>query len=315
MTGAGGFLGGWLAGALLEAGRDVRAVDRKLLPEWWQAHEGAGNLTYDLGDYLLCGLAAEGCDTVFHFAADMGGRGFIDAHPADCMLSVAPTAHMLKASADAGVRTFVYASSACVYRSDAQESAQATPLREDRDAYPADPDGEYGWEKLFSERMTLAFGDRMRTRAARLHGIYGPCGSWGGGREKAPAAMCRKVAQAVISGGKEVEVWGDGQQARTFLYVTDAVDAVMLMADSDYGRPLNVGSDELVTIDQLAELAMDAAGVKLGIRHVPGPQGPRGRSSDNALVSEHLGWKPRVSVAEGMELTYRWVYDQARAAA
>ncbi|MFJ2739475.1 NAD-dependent epimerase/dehydratase family protein [Streptomyces sp. NPDC087440] len=316
VTGAGGFIGGHLTRALLDEGLRVRGVDRKPLTAWYQAHPEADNLVRDVD--LLDGCTdamagAEGAE-VFHLAADMGGMGFIENHKADCMLSVLSSTHMLLAARDAGAGRYFYSSSACVYAAGKQTEADVTALREE-DAYPAMPEDGYGWEKLFSERMARHFREDfgLATRTARYHNVYGPYGTWTGGREKAPAAACRKVALAVLTGTDEVEIWGDGEQTRSFTYIDDCVEGTLRLARSQFVDPLNIGSDQLVSINQLFAIVEGIAGVRLKHRHIPGPLGVRGRNSDNTRIVKELGWEPETPLTVGLERTYRWVYDQVSA--
>ncbi len=312
VTGAGGFIGGHLARTLLEAGASVRCVDRKPLSEWYQVHESAESWTADLDDLTACRTAVEGSDVVYNLAADMGGMGFIETNKAFCMLSVLESTHMLLAARDAGVNRFFYSSSACVYAAGKQTTADVTALQEE-DAYPADAEDGYGWEKLFTERMCRHFREDfgLETRVARYHNVYGPHGTWAGGREKAPAAVCRKVAEAVLSGVHEIEIWGDGAQSRSFMYVDDCVQGTLLITDRSFCDPVNLGSSELVTINQLVDLVEEIAGVRLA-RHynLSAPQGVRGRNSDNTLMLERYAWEPSTALAQGLETTFRWVYDQ-----
>ncbi|MFC3573666.1 NAD-dependent epimerase/dehydratase family protein [Streptomyces yaanensis] len=315
VTGAGGFIGGHLTRALLAEGRSVRAVDRKPLRDWYQVHDGALNVVRDVSLLDSCHEVLDGgAGEVYHLAADMGGMGFIESNKAACMLSVLSSTHMLLAARDAGVGRYFYSSSACVYAAHKQTEAEVLPLREE-DAYPAMPEDGYGWEKLFSERMARHFREDygLTTRVARYHNVYGPFGTWTGGREKAPAAACRKVAQAVLTGGQEIEIWGDGEQTRSFTYIDDCVEGTMRLARSECAEPLNIGSDRLVSINQLYAIVEQIAGVRLEHRHVPGPLGVRGRNSDNTRVRKELGWEPEVSLLDGLEATYRWVYDQVTA--
>lgn len=315
VTGGGGFIGGHVVARLRAQGcTRLRAVDVKPPAAWHQTFPDVENLQLDLREKAACERAAAGARFVFHFAADMGGMGFIETHRADCMLSVLIDTHMLLAARDAGVERLFYASSACVYAADKQRSADVRPLRES-DAYPAEPEDGYGWQKLFTERMCRHFAEDygLATRVARYHNVYGPHGSWDGGREKAPAAICRKVAQAVVRGERTIDIWGDGEQTRTFLYVDDCVAGTQALMASDVGEPLNVGSDELVTINGLVDVVEEIAGVRLERRYRPdAPQGVRGRSSDNTLVRRKLGWAPSISLCDGMQATYRWIYDEVR---
>ncbi|WP_030269301.1 NAD-dependent epimerase/dehydratase family protein [Streptomyces sp. NRRL B-24484] len=315
VTGAGGFIGGHLTGALLAEGLTVRAVDRKPQEDWYQVHAGAQNLVRDLSLREACEEAmAGGAGEVYHLAADMGGMGFIESHKADCMLSVLSSTHMLLAAREHGARRYFYSSSACVYAADKQTDAAVLPLREE-DAYPAMPEDGYGWEKLFTERMARHFREDfgLATRTGRYHNVYGPYGTWDGGREKAPAAACRKVATAVLTGSDEIEIWGDGEQTRSFTFIDDCVTGTLRLARSEVTEPLNIGSDQLVTVNQLYALVEEIAGVRLRHRHVPGPLGVRGRNSDNTRIVKELDWAPSVPLLTGLEKTYRWVHDQVRA--
>jgi GDP-D-mannose 3',5'-epimerase len=312
VTGAGGFIGGHLVARLLQDGAQVRAVDSKPLGEWHQRLPGADSRVLDVSLPDSCREAVDGVTEVYNLAADMGGMGFIEGNKALCMLSSLISTHMLVASRDAGVDRYFYSSSACVYAEDKQQSAEAKPLAES-DAYPAMPEDGYGWEKLFSERMARHFLEDfgLQTRVARYHNVYGPKGTWRGGREKAPAAICRKVAEAVLTGRGTIEIWGDGKQSRSFMYIDDCVEGTLRIARGDTPEPLNLGSSELVTIDELVSLVEDIAGVKLERRYdTSAPQGVRGRNSDNTLIRERIGWEPSVPLREGMETTYAWVAEQ-----
>jgi len=315
VTGAGGFIGGHLTKALLAEGRTVRAVDIKPLDEWYQAHDGAENLTRDVSllDHAR-EITAGGAGEVFNLAADMGGMGFIENHKADCMLSVLTSTHVLMAAKEAGVDRFFYSSSACVYAADKQTDVDVVALKEE-DAYPAMPEDGYAWEKLFSERLARHFREDfgVATRIGRYHNVYGPNGTWTGGREKAPAAACRKVAMAVLTGETEVEIWGDGEQTRSFMYVDDCITGTLKVTRGDYVEPINIGSAEMVSINQLFRIVQDIAGIELRYKHVPGALGVRGRNSDNTLIQKEFGWEPSTRLADGLEVTYRWVYDQAKA--
>jgi len=317
VTGAGGFIGGHLIVDLLRRGHAVRAVDLKPLEDWYQVHGEADNLSLDLRLADACGQAVAEASEVYNLAADMGGMGFIESNKALCMLSVLINTHMLQASVAAGVERFFFSSSACVYAQDKQSSADVTALKES-DAYPATPEDGYGWEKLFSERMCRHFQEDfgLHTRVARYHNVYGPHGTWAGGREKAPAAICRKVAEAVLSGNHEIEIWGDGEQTRSFTYIDDAIYGTTALMDSDLEAPVNLGSSELVTINQLVDIVEEIAGVELHRRYnLDAPKGVRGRNSDNSLLRERLGWEPSISLHEGLEKTYSWIHAQASARA
>jgi GDP-D-mannose 3',5'-epimerase len=313
VTGAGGFIGGHLVGELLRAGHTrVRAIDRKPLDSWHQLHDGVENVVADLTRRESCERACDGAAEVFQLAADMGGMGFIETHKADCMLSVLINTHMLLAARDAGVGRFFYASSACVYAADKQTDPRVTALRED-DAYPAMPEDGYGWEKLFSERMCRHFRDDfgLETRIARYHNVYGPLGTWEGGREKAPAAICRKAVEAKLSGDHSIEIWGNGEQTRSFMYIDDCLTGTRRIARGDCSEPLNLGSNELVSINQLVGLVEEIAGLKLTRYYDPdAPLGVNGRNSDNTRIREFLDWEPSTPLRVGLEKTYKWIHDE-----
>jgi len=312
ITGAGGFVGGHLTAELLRQGREVRAVDCKPLDEWHQVFEAADNRVLDVSGVEACREAVDGASEVFNLAADMGGMGFIEGNKALCMLSVLPSTQMLIAAREAGVERFFYSSSACVYAAEKQVNPEVTALTE-ADAYPAMPEDGYGWEKLFSERMCRHFLEDfgLETRVARYHNVYGPQGAWTGGREKAPAAICRKVAEAVLSGSHEIEIWGDGKQTRSFMYIDDCVEGTLKIAGGPRTEPLNLGSAELVTIDGLVDTVEEIAGAELQRRYrLDAPQGVRGRNSDNTLIRETYGWEPSISLREGLGRTYQWVAEQ-----
>jgi GDP-D-mannose 3', 5'-epimerase len=313
VTGAGGFIGGHLVARLREQGvEDIRGVDRAPLDGWYQRFDDVDNRTADLQELFACQSACEGIDVVYNLAADMGGMGFIENNKALCMLSVLISTHMLEAARQAGVRRFFYSSSACVYAAGKQESPEVEPLRES-DAYPAMPEDGYGWEKLFSERMARHYYEDfgLETRVARYHNVYGPHGTYHGGREKAPAAICRKVAAAVLDGTEEIEIWGDGKQTRSFTYIDDCVEGTLRLTASDVREPLNVGSAELVTINDLVDIVEGIAGISLKRNYnLSAPQGVRGRNSDNTLIADRLGWAPSVGLRDGLLDTYRWVFDE-----
>ena len=315
VTGAGGFIGGHLVGELRNRGvSSIKAVDIKDRRGWYQWFDDVENLTLDVSDIEACKKAVAGVDTVFNLAADMGGMGFIENNKALCMLSVLTSTHMLVAARDADVERFFYSSSACVYAADKQTDTDVTALRE-ADAYPAQPEDGYGWEKLFTERMCRHFREDfgLATRVARYHNVYGPFGTYDGGREKAPAAICRKVAKAKLSGDHRIEIWGDGQQTRSFMYIDDCLEGTLRITDSDVLEPLNLGSNELVTINGLVDIVESIAGIKLERSYVrDAPQGVRGRNSDNTKIQQYLGWEPSVSLTDGLEKTYRWIYDSLR---
>ncbi len=314
VNGAGGFIGGHMVKRLKGEGHWVRGVDIK-------HHEYARSVADefilgDLCDQRVIADAVDGIDEVYQFAADMGGAGYIFTgdHDADVMRNSATiNLNSLHYGTQAGVKKFFYSSSACIYPAYNQEDAQ-NPKCSEGSAYPAAPDSEYGWEKLFSERLYLSYMRNygVQVRVARFHNIFGIEGTWTGGKEKAPAAMCRKVAEA--EDGGEIEIWGDGEQTRSFLYVDECVEGVRRLVDSDFSGPVNIGSEEMVTINQLAEMVMQIAGKKLAIRHIEGPLGVRGRNSDNHMIAEKLEWKPTRPLREGMEKTYNWIHQQVMTA-
>ncbi len=313
VCGAGGFIGGHLVKDLLAKGVNVvRAVDVKPLDEWYQTSKGVENLSLDLRDRANCQTAANGTDVVFQLAADMGGMGFIENNKALCMLSVLTNTHMLMAAREAGVERFFFSSSACVYNGDKQTNPDVVALKEE-DAYPALPEDGYGWEKLFSERMCRHFEEDygLTARVARYHNVYGPLGTYDGGREKAPAAMCRKVIEAKQSGKHEIEIWGDGHQTRSFMYIDDCTYGTQAILESEIDEPINLGSSELVTINQLVDIVEDIAGIKLERRYnLHAPKGVNGRNSDNTLIHKYLGWEPSIKLRDGMEKTYAWIESQ-----
>ncbi len=313
VTGAGGFIGGYLVKDLVEKGfTKIRAVDLKPKSEWYQIFEDAENVTLNLEEKKNCERAVRDVRFVYNLAADMGGMGFIENNKAACMLSVLINTHLLMAASENGSEKFFYASSACVYNSVKQNHPNNLGLKE-LDAYPASPEDGYGWEKLFSERMCRHFSEDfgIQTRIARYHNVYGPNGTWDGGREKAPAAICRKVAQAKHSGNHEIEIWGDGQQTRSFTFIDDTVFGTQLIMNSDFLEPLNLGSDEMVSINQLVTEVESIAGITLRRKYnLSAPKGVRGRNSDNTLIYNTLNWKPQTKLREGLEKTYKWIYDQ-----
>ncbi len=315
VCGAGGFIGGHLVADLLRQGADVRAVDVKPLGEWYQRFPEAENQELDLRGKEACEEAVREIELVYNLAADMGGMGFIENNKALCMLSVLINTHLVMACKEAGVARYFYASSACVYAADKQTDPNVTALKEE-DAYPAMPEDGYGWEKLFSERMCRHFREDfgLETRIARYHNVYGPHGTYDGGREKAPAAICRKVIEAKLSGKNEIEVWGDGKQTRSFMWIDDCVKGTQMILGGDFVDPLNLGSSELVSINQLVDIVEEIAGMKLKRRYnLSAPKGVNGRNSDNTLIEKVFGWEPSTRLRDGLERTYAWIYDQMTA--
>jgi GDP-D-mannose 3', 5'-epimerase len=312
VTGAGGFIGHHMVSYLKSLGYWVRGADIKL-PEFEDSLADEFELT-DLRQWDDCRKVTREVDEVYQLAADMGGIGYITAFRAHVARNnVLINAHMLEAAAESGVSRYFYSSSACIYPMSLQESEDVTPLKEE-DAYPAEPEEGYGWEKLYAEKLCQYYAEegKLDTRVARFHNVYGPVGTFEGGREKAPAAICRKVALA--SDGGEIEVWGDGQQTRSFMYVDDCVEGIYRIAQSDYSQPLNLGTDKLVTIDELVGLVAGIAGKTLTIRHDPSkPQGVRGRNSDNSRLREVLGWEPATPLEDGLRTTYGWIESELRA--
>jgi nucleoside-diphosphate-sugar epimerase len=312
VAGGGGFIGGHLVVALLDRGFQVRAVDIKPLDEWCQLPEDVEALQLDLSRLSDCKTAVRDVDTVYNLAADMGGMGFIEAHKAECMLSVLINTHLLMAAREERSHRYFFSSSACVYNADKQTDSNVTALAES-DAYPAMPEDGYGWEKLFSERMCRHFREDfgLQTRIARYHNVYGTYGTFDGGREKAPAALCRKIAEAVLSGRHEIEIWGDGEQTRSFMYADDCVEGTLKVAEGDSPEPVNVGSSELVSINQMVSMIEQIAGISVRRNYkLDAPLGVRGRNSDNTMIKAIYGWEPSIRLADGLELTYKWIYDE-----
>jgi len=313
--GGGGFIGASLIAELRRQGHTkLRSVDIRPIEEWYQCFDDVENLQLDLREKESCITSCEGASEVYNLAADMGGMGFIENNKALCMLSVLINTHLLMAANDAGVDRFFYSSSACVYAADKQTDPNVTALKEE-DVYPAMPEDGYGWEKLFSERMCRHFEEDfgLQGRVARFHNVYGPFGTWEGGREKAPAAICRKVIEAVRTGNHSIEIWGDGKQTRSFMYIDDCIKGIQMFAHSDLSEPLNLGSNELVTINQLVDIVEAIAGVKLTRSYnLNAPKGVNGRNSDNEKIKQFFGWEPSIKLREGMKKTYEWIDSEYR---
>jgi GDP-D-mannose 3', 5'-epimerase len=315
VTGAGGFIGHHLVARLKREGRWVRGVDIKP-PEFGETEADEFEIL-DLRRWPAALQATRGADEVYALAADMGGMGFISCHHAEILHNnLLINAHTLEAARVNGVRRYLYTSSACIYPEGLQETTAVRPLREE-DAYPAEPQDAYGWEKLITERLCMHYSADygIDTRTVRFHNIFGPLGTWRGGREKAPAALCRKVAVAKLTRNHVVEIWGDGEQTRSFCYIDDCVEGLLRLMRSEYRKPLNLGQDRMISINQLADMVAAAAGIAVEKRHVAGPQGVRGRNSDNTLLRTVLGWEPAVSLEDGIARTYAWIESQVAAAA
>jgi GDP-D-mannose 3', 5'-epimerase len=313
VTGAGGFIGGNLVAALREEGlKQIRAIDIKPFDEWYQRFSDVENLTLDLNIKENCERAAKDASDIYNLAANMGGMGFIEHNKALCMLSVLINTQMLQAVVKYGVKRYFFSSSACVYNGDKQKTFEAPSLKEE-DAYPALAEDGYGWEKLFSERMCRHFREDfgLYTRVARFHNVYGPWGTWDGGREKAPAAICRKVIAAKVSGKHEIEIWGSGEQTRSFMYTDDCIKGIRLIMDSEILEPINLGSSEAVSVNHLVDIVEEIAGIKLKRKYdLSAPKGVKGRNSDNTLIQKYLNWEPSIPLRTGLEKTYAWIYDQ-----
>jgi nucleoside-diphosphate-sugar epimerase len=313
VTGGGGFIGGALVASFRQQGyKRIRAVDIKPLDHWYQRFSDVENLVLDLNEKQNCEIAARDARDIYNLAANMGGMGFIEKNKALCMLSVLINTHMLQAAKKYGAARYFYSSSACVYNGDKQKSFEA-PLLKEEDAYPALAEDGYGWEKLFSERMCRHFHEDygLYARVARFHNVFGPWGTWFGGREKAPAAICRKVIEAKLNGKHEIEIWGTGNQTRSFMYIDDCLEGIQKIMNSNILEPINLGSSESVSINQLVDLVEGIAGIRLERKYdLTAPQGVNGRNSDNTLIQKYLHWEPSIPLKTGLEKTYAWIYDQ-----
>jgi len=312
VTGAGGFIGSHLVTFLKEKGYWVRGVDLKY-PEFSETDADEFEIL-DLRRWDNCLQATRNVDEVYALAADMGGMGFISAHHAQILYNNSLiNLHTLEAAKTNGIKRYLYTSSACIYPEYLQEDANVTPLKEE-DAYPAAPQDAYGWEKLVSEILCHHYRNDygIETRTVRFHNIFGEKGTWDGGREKAPAAMCRKIALAKLTGNYEIEIWGDGEQTRSFCYINDCVEGLYRLMRSDFHEPLNLGQDRMVTINQLADIVAEIAGIEINKKHIDGPMGVRGRNSDNTKLREVLNWEPEISLEEGLKTTYLWIEEQVK---
>ena len=313
IAGGGGFIGGWLAKSFIgTSAKSVRVIDLKPLNEWHQVHNQFENISVDLMNYESCLENTNGADFVFNLAADMGGMGFIEKNKALCMLSVIINTNLLRASKFNRVKRYFFSSSACVYPGFLQ-SADAEILLKESDAYPADAEDGYGWEKLFSERMCRHFTEdfNLETRVARFHNVYGPSGTFIGGREKAPAAICRKIAEAKINNKKEIEVWGDGTQRRSFMYIDDCISGIHRIFSSDYSSPINLGSSTSISINELVDTIQKIANTNFEKKYIlNAPLGVKSRNSDNSLIKEKLNWEPSYPIEEGLSKTYHWINEQ-----
>lgn len=310
VTGAGGFIGGHLV-KTLSKNYTVRAIDKKPLEKWYQITDSVENIVGDLTDYNITLHATQGIDEVYHMACDMGGMGFIEHNKTLCMLSIIPDTNTLKAAQLNGVKKFLFASTACVYPVYKQNTTEPESLIEGTE-YPADPEDGYGWEKLFMERMCRHFTEDygIKTRIVRYHNVYGPVGTWQGGREKAPAALCRKVVHAIHTNTDTIEVWGDGEQTRSFLYIDDAVEGTIRVMNSEHHSAFNIGSDRMVSVNKLITIIENVTNVTLNRKYIDGPLGVRGRNSHNDKVKHLLNWQPAITLEEGMARTFNWIREQ-----
>ena len=314
VAGAGGFIGGHIVKELMKRGYKVKAADIKPFNEWFQMFDGAMNYERDLSDKNSCYEMVDGCDEVINMACNMGGMGFIENNKALCMLSVLVNTHLLMACREFKVKKYFFSSSACAYNKDLQNETGITGLKEE-DAYPANPEDGYGWEKLFSERMCRHFYEdyKLDVKVARYHNIYGPNGTYDGGREKAPAALCRKIINSILNNDNEIDVWGDGEQTRSFLYIEDCVEATLNFFDSEFHGPINIGSEEKVSINQMIDKIEVISNKKVNRNYqLDKPKGVRGRNSDNTLIRKQLGWNPKYDLHKGLEKTYQWIFSEIK---
>ena len=312
ICGAGGFIGGYICQKLLKEGHEVICADIKPLEYWFQIFDENENHCLDLKEYENCLKVTEGVDFIFNVACNMGGMGFIENNKAECMLSVLINTNLLRASLKNKIKKYFFSSSACVYNASKQNIVFIPALKEE-DAYPADPEDGYGWEKLFSERMCRHFTEdfKLDTRVARYHNVYGPQGTFDGGREKAPAALCRKIINAKLNNEKSIDVWGDGKQTRSFMYIDDCIEGTFKIFESNSSEPYNLGSNEQVSINQMIKIIEKVANYKVSRNYqLDKPKGVRGRSSDNEKIKKLLAWEPSISLKNGIEMTYKWIYDQ-----
>ncbi len=312
ITGAGGFIGGHLSKYYSSTEYDVTCVDIKPLNQWYQVFDNNKNIQADLKYLDKCLEITKGIDFIFNLACNMGGMGFIELNKAECMLSVLINSNLLYSSKINKIKKYFYTSSACVYNAQKQTNPNIDGLKEE-DAYPADPEDGYGWEKLFSERMCRHYNEdfKLDVRIVRLHNVYGPFGTFSGGREKAPAAICRKVVRAKIDNDKNILVWGDGNQTRSFMYIDDCIEGIIKIFNANYSKPINLGSSEQVSINELINIIEKIANVELTKKYqLDKPLGVRGRSSDNTLIKKVLGWEPNISLEDGLKLTYSWIYGE-----
>lgn len=314
VAGAGGFIGGHLAEKLRKEGNEVVCIDIKNFEDWFQTSSHSENIQGDLREFDFVRSNVKKFDAVYNLACDMGGMGFISTHRADCMVSVLINTNLLRASVASGVSRYFFASSACVYSEHKQSESQIEPLRES-DAYPAMPEDGYGWEKLFSERMCIHFKEEygLETRIARFHNVYGPLGTFDGGREKAPAAICRKVAESVISGTKEIEIWGDGLQTRSFMFISDCLKGIEYIMNGAYSLPINLGSTNAISINELVRIVSSICNQDVQVKYnLEAPQGVRGRNSDNTLIKQLYDWEPNLPLSVGLKETYSWIYSMIK---